>query len=506
MERENERCTDYQKLLDEKVRSNEIKVYNLASAREPSCPQHDFYVSDEQAEALIKSGAREFGNFAYTDYGSLGDALYGAGDYMLTEYFRQYYPEGKDEYGRQCVSTAAVGFSGADTVLTGKALEEFKSWPDPIAQLSDFIQYRQEPKAREEWIDSFCKNYDLDKDMVSEGLDGILCDFARYGSSGKVDVNEDKVISEYQERFQTDLKSQKKTGEAALETLEDSCKNGLSHGYMHTSDYYAEEAIIRSQSVEELRKAVIAHGGEYVFPEEDRPVVAGYSQDGQSMDWRIDKVRVDPEGFLHATGYDRQAGQSDDLDLYDGDVSATHIQYITGNITATDKVKDVSIQNLESYRKYGHSFSEAAVIMNSAGKFSIAADIDGQEMGIKPVTEVEAYSVLCHYKAAGQKQSLNTLVSHAYAPEILDMDLAAFQNSRHKEMEHAAIIKHRDGSYAVRAEILGHSYTKTLGSDDMDRLLHIPKERRQDLARLLAVRDLSPMADLSQSQSRSLRR
>jgi hypothetical protein len=97
MEREKERYTDYQKLLDEKVRSNEIKVYNLASAREPSCPQHDFHVSDEQAEALIKSGAREFGNFAYTDYGSLGDVLYGAGDYMLTEYFRQHYPVGKDD-------------------------------------------------------------------------------------------------------------------------------------------------------------------------------------------------------------------------------------------------------------------------------------------------------------------------------------------------------------------------------------------------------------------------
>lgn len=117
---------------------------------------------------------------------------------------------------------------------------------------------------------------------------------------------------------------------------------------MKHTELYNEYKKLDELERHELIAAVKAHGGEYVFIDEDRyddddaPIVcACFSYSDGMSDYYVSRVAVDDKGYLSIYGFDKEYGSpSDERELYQ--IETGHIGTIIDCIPATETVKDVS--------------------------------------------------------------------------------------------------------------------------------------------------------------------
>lgn len=120
---------------------------------------------------------------------------------------------------------------------------------------------------------------------------------------------------------------------------------------MKHTDLYNEYNKLDELARQELIAAVKAHGGEYVFIDEndedwydndDVPIVcACFSYFDGMSDYYVSRVTVDDKGYLSIYGFEKEYDSpSDERELYK--IEAGHIGTIIDCIPATETVKDVS--------------------------------------------------------------------------------------------------------------------------------------------------------------------
>ncbi len=119
---------------------------------------------------------------------------------------------------------------------------------------------------------------------------------------------------------------------------------------MKHSDFYKQYKALEALEREELKKAVLAHGGEFRFKTEDgesidgvnAPIVmAGDSHWDSNCDCVITRVAV-VDGYLEIYGYDKEYG---DEEMWLDDVEFGHLSYIIDEIPETADVSDVSAES-----------------------------------------------------------------------------------------------------------------------------------------------------------------
>lgn len=120
---------------------------------------------------------------------------------------------------------------------------------------------------------------------------------------------------------------------------------------MKHTDLYNKYKKLDEIERQELIAAVQAHGGEYVFIDEDDedwydnddvPIVcACFSYSDGMSDYYVSRVTVDDKGYLSIYGFDKEYGSpSDERELYQ--IETGHIGTIIDFIPETETVKDVS--------------------------------------------------------------------------------------------------------------------------------------------------------------------
>lgn len=116
---------------------------------------------------------------------------------------------------------------------------------------------------------------------------------------------------------------------------------------MKHTDLYNKYREIAAIEREELKKATLAHGGEFCFFDEHGnetegttpPIVlAGNSHWGSNVDCVITRVIV-VDNYVEIYGYDKE---SDSEEMLLEDVELGHLGYIIDAIPETDSVKDVT--------------------------------------------------------------------------------------------------------------------------------------------------------------------
>lgn len=116
---------------------------------------------------------------------------------------------------------------------------------------------------------------------------------------------------------------------------------------MRHSDFYKKYRELEALEREELKKAVLAHGGEFRFQTKDgeeiegvsAPIVmAGDSHWDSNCDCVITRVAV-VDGYLEIYGYDKEYGSEE---MWLDDVEFGHLSYIIDEIPETEDMKDVS--------------------------------------------------------------------------------------------------------------------------------------------------------------------
>ena len=116
---------------------------------------------------------------------------------------------------------------------------------------------------------------------------------------------------------------------------------------MRHSDFYKKYRELEALEREELKKAVMAHGGEFRFQTKDREeiegvsapiVMAGDSHWDSNCDCIITRVAV-VNGHLEIYGYDKEYGSEE---MWLDDVEFGHLSYIIDEIPETEGAKDVS--------------------------------------------------------------------------------------------------------------------------------------------------------------------
>lgn len=118
---------------------------------------------------------------------------------------------------------------------------------------------------------------------------------------------------------------------------------------MRHSNFYQQYRKLEALEREELKKAVLAHGGEFRFQTEDgenvegvqMPIVmAGNRHWDANCDCYITRVAV-VDGILEIYGYDKEYG-NEEMRL--DDVEFGHLSYIIDEIPETNDVKDVTTE------------------------------------------------------------------------------------------------------------------------------------------------------------------
>lgn len=118
---------------------------------------------------------------------------------------------------------------------------------------------------------------------------------------------------------------------------------------MKHTDLYKKYKEIEAIEREELKKAVLAHGGEFRFQTEDgggiegvqAPIVmAGTKHWESNCDCYITRIVVN-DGFLEIYGYDKECGDKETLLT---DIGFGHLGYIIDEIPETDEVQDVTTE------------------------------------------------------------------------------------------------------------------------------------------------------------------
>lgn len=116
---------------------------------------------------------------------------------------------------------------------------------------------------------------------------------------------------------------------------------------MKHTDLYSKYKALEAIEIEELKRAVLAHGGDFRFDEESGAmqmpiVIAGNKHWESNCDCYVTRVQV-VDGCLKIYGFAKESVEEEDiLD----DVEFGHLSYITCEIPETDEVSDVSCSEI----------------------------------------------------------------------------------------------------------------------------------------------------------------
>lgn len=111
---------------------------------------------------------------------------------------------------------------------------------------------------------------------------------------------------------------------------------------MKHTDLYNKYKELDALEREELKAAVMAHGGEYVFDDNIYPSILGSFKHCNTEEYIVSKVKVDKDGVLSIYGRPVEYWEDgvDEITY----IEFGHIGFITGLIPKTDEVEDVSIK------------------------------------------------------------------------------------------------------------------------------------------------------------------
>ena len=119
--------------------------------------------------------------------------------------------------------------------------------------------------------------------------------------------------------------------------------------YMEHSNFYAMCDKIRKMEARELHLALEAHGGEFVWIDDENdeeqlyepPIIMVNSNDGP-MDVVVHKAWLD-DGCIVLLTYDNEWGNR--VDIEPEDIAPGHLAYLIEYMPVTDKVKSVAIND-----------------------------------------------------------------------------------------------------------------------------------------------------------------
>jgi len=117
--------------------------------------------------------------------------------------------------------------------------------------------------------------------------------------------------------------------------------------YMEHSNFYAMCDKIRKMEAKELKLALKAHGGEFVWIDDENdeeelynpPIILVNLNDGP-MDVVVHKVWLD-DGCIELSAFDNEWGNRADIELED--IAPGHLAYLIEYMPVTDKVKSVAL-------------------------------------------------------------------------------------------------------------------------------------------------------------------
>lgn len=117
--------------------------------------------------------------------------------------------------------------------------------------------------------------------------------------------------------------------------------------YMEHSNFYAMCDKIRKMEAKELKLALKAHGGEFVWIDDENdeeelynpPIILVNLNDGP-MDVVVHKVWLD-DGCIELSAFDNEWGNRADIELED--IAPGHLAYLIEYMPVTDKVKSVTL-------------------------------------------------------------------------------------------------------------------------------------------------------------------
>ena len=113
---------------------------------------------------------------------------------------------------------------------------------------------------------------------------------------------------------------------------------------MKHSNFYTLIQAIQNKEASELRAAVIAHGGKYIFDHDsdDYPIIAANpnSCNPNPIDVEVTEVVADSSGYIRVSGIEKMDRYN--IDLNPSEIFAGHLSFIIDYIPETDTVKDVT--------------------------------------------------------------------------------------------------------------------------------------------------------------------
>lgn len=118
---------------------------------------------------------------------------------------------------------------------------------------------------------------------------------------------------------------------------------------MKHTNFYGKYREIEAQERREIKAAVLAHGGEYVFiPEDDEDymendnvtIMAGRRYSDTNKDFFVSRLSVDKDGELHIFGFDTEYDTPSDEDEL-SNIEYGHLESILDAIPETEEVHDV---------------------------------------------------------------------------------------------------------------------------------------------------------------------
>lgn len=135
---------------------------------------------------------------------------------------------------------------------------------------------------------------------------------------------------------------------------------------MKHTDFYSKYKELDTLEREELKAAVMAHGGVYEFDEDDSiPCIIGSFKHLETGHYIVTKVEVEEGGWLNIYGRPEDFWEEgEDLITY---IEFGHIGFITDFIPETDNVKDVSApsQPYKTYTVFGTSLVDEVLDMET---------------------------------------------------------------------------------------------------------------------------------------------
>lgn len=119
--------------------------------------------------------------------------------------------------------------------------------------------------------------------------------------------------------------------------------------YMEHSNFYAMCDKIRKMEARELHLALEAHGGEFVWIDDENdeeelynpPIILVNLNDGP-MDVVVHKVWLD-DGCIELLAFDNEWDNQVDIELED--IAPGHLAYLIEHMPVTDNVKSVAIND-----------------------------------------------------------------------------------------------------------------------------------------------------------------